>query len=67
MMKRTGLLLELLKRSHKIKYTIHKDVFELLNIKEYIEELSKDTDLVITTFRVLDEFKIYVELKGYDE
>lgn len=60
---RTQQLLQLLKKSHKVKFTIDYEVYNLLNLQEHINELKKDSSLEITVIRVIDEMKIYVVLK----
>ena len=60
---RTQQLLQLLKRCHKVKFTIDYEVYRQLNLQKHIKELEKDTDLNIFVIRVIDEIKITVELK----
>lgn len=56
-------MIELLKRSHKVKFTIDYEVYDNLNLQQYLNELKEDTELKITVLRVIDEIKISVELK----
>ena len=60
---RTEQMLELLKRCHKVKFTIDYEVYNVLNLEKHIMELKKDSDLEITVLRVIDEIKIQVELR----
>ena len=60
---RTQQMIELLKRCHKVKFTIDYEVYDNLNLQQYLNELKKDIDLEITVLRVIDEIKIHVELK----
>lgn len=60
---RTQQMIELLKRCHKVKFTIDYEVYDNLNLQQYLNELKKDIDLEITVLRVIDEIKITVELK----
>ncbi len=63
MKKRTQILLEILKKSHKVKFTVHIDIYEYYGIKEELEKLKKCADLDIQIIRVIDNVSIYVELK----
>lgn len=56
-------LLILLRRSHKVKFTIDYEVYEHLELGTQLKKLEKDIDLEITVIRVIDEMKISVELK----
>ncbi len=60
---RTEQMLELLKRCHKVKFTIDYEVYNQLNLQKHIKELEKDTGLNIFVIRVIDNMKITVELK----
>lgn len=60
---RTKQMIELLKRCHKVKFTIDYEVYDNLNLQHYLNELKEDTELEITVLRVIDEIKITVELK----
>ena len=60
---RTQQMIELLKRCHKVKFTIDYEVYDNLNLQQYLNELKEDTELEITVLRVIDEIKITVELK----
>lgn len=60
---RTQQMIELLKRCHKVKFTIDYEVYDNLNLQHYLNELKEDTELEITVLRVIDEIKITVELK----
>lgn len=60
---RTEQMLELLKRCHKVKFTIDYEVYTRLNLEQYLNKLKKDTDLNIFVIRVIDNMKITVELK----
>ena len=68
---RTLHLLELLKDSHKIKFTINKDLIvndgifkEHVNKNQkHLDYLLEDDSVRVDVIRVLNDIKIYVEIK----
>lgn len=65
---RTEQLLELLKKSRKIEFSIPKDFFDIGGelthmLNNAIEKLTLDTDLKVSKVLVDDDYLIIVELK----